>query len=108
MPWRMMAAILGRIQYSEMKEELSFRPGRIARVVGPQDEGGSRLRGEAEQEIHHRISRLLVEVPRGLVGQDQPRRVHERPRNGHPLAFATGKLRRQVPDRKSTRLNSSH
>ena len=39
----------------------------------------------------------LVEVAGGLVGEQDPRRVHERPGDGDPLALAARQLGRRVP-----------
>ena len=38
----------------------------------------------------------FVEVPGGLIGQDQLRLIDQRPRNRHALLLSAGKLRRQM------------
>ena len=49
-----------------------------------------------EDQGHHLLRRLAVEVARRLVGQDDPGPVDQRPRNGDPLALAAAQLVRPV------------
>ena len=39
---------------------------------------------------------VRIQVAGGLVGQEQRRTVHQRPRNSHPLLLSAGHLRRLV------------
>src|SRR5207248_11464419 len=51
---------------------------------------------------------LRVEARGGLVEDQDPRIGEDRPRDRDPLALAARQLDASLPDRKSTRLNSSH
>ena len=62
--------------------------------------GGDHHRGpgavDAIEELHDALARLGVEVPGGLVGQQDEGPVHEGPGHRHPLLLATGELAREV------------
>ena len=71
-----------------VERELPRATGGVARVVRDEDECGARLRAEAQQEINDRFSRVLVEIPRRLIGKDKARLIHQRPGDRDPLALA--------------------
>ena len=51
---------------------------------------------EAEDQIHHRVRRVAVEVARRFVAEQDLRAVDEGPRERHALLLAAGKLDRIV------------
>ena len=57
---------------------------------------GAALRMQIAQQSEHDALIFGVEVARGLVGQNDLRIVHQRPRNGDALLLAARKLRRQM------------
>lgn len=59
-------------------------------VVGDGDEAA--LIAVAAQQGHHLQAGPPVQQSRGLVGKDDARAVDHRPRHGHPLPLAAGKL----------------
>ena len=48
---------------------------------------------DAQQQVENGPARALVEIPRGFVGQHEPRPVDQRARDRHALAFAARKAR---------------
>ena len=48
--------------------------------------------GRGEQHLDHGGAADVVELTRGLVGEDQPRLTGERARHGHALGLAAGDL----------------
>ena len=61
-------------------------------VVGDKDEGRGVFSDVVEDQGYHLARGLAVEVARRLVGQDDPRPVYQRPRNGDTLALAAAQL----------------
>ena len=66
-----------------------------SQVVGDNDQGRSPPGALGLQELHDGGTRVHVQRPGGLVGQDDPRPAGDGPGDGHPLLLATG----QEPDR---------
>jgi hypothetical protein len=46
----------------------------------------------ALHQLENRVAGCGVEIPRRLIGQDQARAMHQRPRNGHALHLSAGEL----------------
>src|SRR5262245_5309830 len=75
------------------------------RAVRPADERGV-VRGDQErdpagrlqlqEEVVHHLARLGIEVPGRLVGEDDPRPIHDRPGHGHALPLAPRQLPRPM------------
>ena len=65
--------------------------------MGGDEEGEPPLGLQPEEEIVDDLARLRIEIARGLVGQDHPRAVHERARDGHALLLAARELARKMP-----------
>src|SRR6185503_18661661 len=63
-------------------------------IVSDQHQSGAALAIHLEEELDHVLARGRVEVARGLVGEEQARLAHERPRDGHALLLAAGELPR--------------
>ena len=61
-----------------------------------QDQGRAAVGHDAEEEIHDLDARTFVEITGRFVGQDDRRTVDQGAGDGDALAFAAGKLRRQV------------
>ena len=55
---------------------------------------GRALFVDLRQQLHDIVGHLRVDVAGRLVGDDQRRIVHQRPRQPHALLFAAGQLRR--------------
>ena len=53
---------------------------------------------ERLEQADHRRRRIVVEVARWLVRQDQLRAVRQRTSNGNPLSLASGKLKGSMAD----------
>jgi hypothetical protein len=69
---------------------------RVARVVG--DHAHRRAAAvQLAQQLHHAPAVARVQVPRGLVGEDDGRVAHHRARHRHALLLAARELRRVVP-----------
>ena len=69
-----------------------LRVARRERAVRHQDDGQVPLGVELPQQREDRLPRLRVEVAGRLVGQDESRLGHERPRDGDALLLAAGEL----------------
>ena len=69
----------------------ALRPLRDRGIVGDDDEGEP-LRVHPLEQLHHLTRRGPVEVPGRLVGQQDRRVHHHRPRDRHPLTLAAGEL----------------
>jgi hypothetical protein len=61
-------------------------------IMSHDDEGGSMLFVELEEEIHDLFPRLAIEVPRRFVREEHGRLIGEGARDPDTLLFATGKL----------------
>src|SRR6267378_1615706 len=57
---------------------------------------GLPLAVQVREDLHDFLTRRRVEVARRLVGEQDARVVHQRPRDGHALALAAGQLVRLV------------
>jgi hypothetical protein len=68
------------------------------RVVRDDNDGPSRLHGNLAEQFHHRSPGVGVQRRRRFVAHEQPRFVHQRPRNGDALLLSARQLRR--PGRK--------
>ena len=79
---------------SRMRMMRSRRPP--TRVVGDDDGGLAALPVEAPQERKHLGRARRVEVAGRLVGEEQGRLVHQRPREGDALLLAAGELHRPM------------
>jgi hypothetical protein len=55
-----------------------------------------RLHGDLGDEFHRDAAALRVEGAGGLVADEQPRSVHERPRDRHPLLLASREFAREI------------
>src|SRR5258705_2858394 len=66
------------------------------RLVRHEDDGDAALDVEALEDAHHLDARLRVEIAGRLVGEQQRRVVHQRPRDGDRLWLAAGELIRMV------------
>ena len=67
---------------------------RLGLVVGDVDGGDADLALQALELAAHLVAQLGVEIGQRLVEQKQPRLVHDRARERHPLLLAAGKPRR--------------
>src|SRR5690625_2062277 len=67
-------------------------------VMRYQNKTGFFLGTDAQKKIHNPFRSNLIEISRRLIGENYLRTVHQRPRNGNPLHFTSGKLCRQVVD----------
>jgi hypothetical protein len=65
-------------------------------VVGRHDHRGPAPRCEPREEVDDLGSGLRVEVPRGLVGEDDPWIGHQRPGDRDPLLLAAREVGRKV------------
>ena len=65
-----------------------------AEIVGDQDGRHAALRGELDDQVHHRLLRGDVEAGGRLVGDQQLRPAGERQRDHHALAHAARELER--------------
>jgi hypothetical protein len=61
-------------------------------IMSHDDERGSMLFVELEEEIHDLFPRLAIEVPRRFVGEEHCRLIGKGARDPDTLLFATGKL----------------
>jgi hypothetical protein len=61
-------------------------------IMSHDDECGSMLFVELEEEIHDLFARLAIEVPRRFVGEEHCRLIRKGARDPDTLLFATGKL----------------
>src|SRR5262245_17027712 len=66
-----------------------------ARVVRHHADRGA-VAVEVPQQLHHRVAVPRVEVAGGLVGEQDRRLAHERPRHRHALLLAARELAGQV------------
>ena len=64
--------------------------------MGDEHEGGGVLADVVEDQGDDLPRRLAVKVPGRLVGQNDPRAVDQRPRDGDPLALASAQLSRPM------------
>ena len=69
---------------------------REAEVVGDDDDRRPALLVDGEEEVVNRAAGRGVEVARGLVGEQELRREHERPRERDALLLAARELARPV------------
>src|SRR5690606_41659207 len=60
------------------------------------DEGRARLAVELEEQVFDAVARVVVEVARRLVGEEDGRAADERAGDGDALLLAAGELRRVV------------
>src|SRR6185503_6480715 len=67
-------------------------------LVRHEDDGDAALDVEALEDAHHLDARLRVEIAGRLVGEQQRRVVHQRPRDGDALLLAAGELVRMVAE----------
>src|SRR5580704_6256652 len=65
-------------------------------VVSDEQHGGLTLMRDRAQQLDDLPAAGAVEVPRGLIGEDQPRFSRERARDRDALALAPGQLFRRV------------
>ena len=70
--------------------------GRHLGIMGYEDDGDPLLPVECLEELDNLRARLGIEVPGGLVRQDDPGIVEQCPGDGHPLLLASGQLRGPV------------
>ena len=75
-----------------------WHPGGDRLVVGDHHDRRA-LVVQGVEELQHRPARRRVEVAGRLVGEQDPRSVHERPGHGDPLALAARQLARRVVER---------
>jgi len=71
-------------------------PLREGKVVGDHDQGGLGVPVQLLEHFDDSGTGLLIQIPRGLIGKENARPVHERARKSHPLLFSTGELGRVV------------
>ena len=73
--------------------------------MGDDEQGDVVLGAGAREQIDHLILVGGVDARRGLIGEDHPRPVGERPGHGHPLLLADREFARLViePVRESDR-----
>ena len=72
---------------------------RIRRDVGlvsDHDDGDALLAVERDERLHDLVRVAGVEIARGLVGQEEPRRVDQGPRDCHALLLSAGELAGRV------------
>src|SRR5204863_1456671 len=69
---------------------------REGEIVRDEHDRRARLAVQRLEQLHDTRAGLAVEVARGLVGEEQPRRIAERPRDRDALLLATGELIREV------------
>ena len=67
-----------------------------ALIVGHNQNGRVVFHRQLLQQSHDVFAVLGIQRSCRLIGQNHPGFVGQRPRNGHPLGFATGKGRRIV------------
>ena len=67
----------------------------VVLAVGHHDDGGA-IAVELGKQVHYLIPVAAVEVPGGLVGQDEFRVVHHGPGHGHTLLLPARELLREV------------
>jgi hypothetical protein len=65
-------------------------------VVRRHHSGDPALVHQIGDEIHHDLRVLAVQLSGGLVGEEQARIRHERPRDAHPLLLPAGQLLREL------------
>jgi hypothetical protein len=65
--------------------------------VGDGHKGESALVPRLFQEGHDLVAGAFVEVPGGLIGEENSRFLDQGPRDGYPLLLAAGQLGGQVP-----------
>src|SRR5688572_12250590 len=75
--------------------DLAVRIVGVARIVGHHADRRA-LAVQLAQEVHHRLAVPRVEVPGGLVGEQDRGLARERAGDGHALLLAAGELRRVV------------
>ena len=63
-------------------------------LVGDYDQRCTLLVVQGEQQIHDCRAGLAVQVAGRLVGEDDARPCHQRPRDGDALLLSAGELRR--------------
>ncbi len=61
-------------------------------VVGHQYQGGLALLVQFKQQVDNFRAGLAVQIAGRLVGEQNSRPGHKRPRQGHPLLLAAGQL----------------
>ena len=84
---------LGALVHHAAVEEVdgAVRVAREARVVRDHaDRGAAAV--QLAQQLHHRLAVLRVEVPGGLVGEQDRGLPDQRARHGHALLLAAGEL----------------
>ena len=64
--------------------------------MGHQHDGRSGFTVQFFEERDNLGAGSAIEIPRGLIGEENPRRIHEGPSNRHPLLLPTGELGREV------------
>ncbi len=65
-------------------------------VVGDHDHGGSRIVGNAREELHDLPPALAIQGRGRLVGQDHAGLIGEGPSDGNPLLLPPGQHRRKI------------
>jgi hypothetical protein len=60
-------------------------------IVGHGDQGGSLVRCVVQENLHHPALVGRIQIPGGLIGQDQLGIDQERPADRNPLLLAVGK-----------------
>ena len=61
-------------------------------AVGGQDQSGPELPGTTGQKSENLLAGFRVEIPRGLIGEDEGRLLDNRPGDSYALLLAAGKL----------------
>lgn len=69
---------------------------REIKIVRDEQKRGVLLAANIDDELHNRFARAFVEISRRFIRENQRRAIDERTRDGDALAFAAGKLGRQV------------
>ncbi len=85
---RLRAGGLREPAFAQYEPTRTFR--RMLGVVGHEHQSRAGLTTQAEQQLDHSGAGVLVKITGRLVGEDQPRGIHQRPRHGHALALAAG------------------
>src|SRR5271170_4355392 len=65
-------------------------------VVGDHHDRLPLLAVQAREDVENLAAGLLVQIPCRLIGQNNPRAVHQGPRDGHALALAAAELSRAM------------
>ena len=84
------------LSFGRAEQQPAVRTRRQFRVMGRDQHGCAGPVADVHDQFRDPGAGLFVEIAGGLVGEDHPRLVRDRPGDGDPLLLAAGHLGRQV------------